>query len=53
MLNRNYIPFQDYKNSAVKDEYQYLWKKGDENKGVVEYGNDFIKGKIISDKNSN
>ena len=53
MLHRKNIPFQDYKNSTEKDEYQYLYKIGDENKGVVENGKDFINCKFISDKNSN
>ena len=49
-LHQKFIPFQEYKNSTEKDEYQYLYKKGDENKGVVDYGNNFINFKIISDK---
>ena len=59
MLYQKYIPLQEYENSTVKNEYQYLYKKdgelkGDnisvENEGVVEYGNDFIKCKIIHSK---
>ena len=53
VLHLKYIPFQEYKNSTEKDEYEYLYKKGDENKGIVEYGNDFLNCKIISYKNSN
>ena len=53
MLHQKYNPFQEHKNSTEKDEYQYLYKKGDENKGVIEYGNDFINCKIISYKSSN
>ena len=43
---------QEYKTSTLKNDYQYLYKNGDKNKGVVEYGKDFINCKIISDKNS-
>ena len=50
MLHRKSIPIQAYKNSTEKDEYQYLYKKGDEKKGVVEHGKDFIYCKNISDK---
>ena len=53
MLHRKHIPIQEYKNSTEKDEYQYLYKKGDENKSFVEYGNAFIYCEIKSDKNSN
>ena len=45
------------KNSTQKDVHQYLYKKDDElngenfddvdNGGIIEYGNDFIKCKII------
>ena len=54
--HQKYIPVQEYENSTVKNEYQYLYKKDeelkgdnitDENEGVVEYGNDFINCKII------
>ena len=43
----------------MKNEYQYLYKKGEElkgdnisveNEGIVEYGNDFYKCKIIHSK---
>ena len=59
MLYQKYIPLQEYENSTVKNEYQYLYKKdgelkGDnisvENEGVVEYGKDFINCKIIHSK---
>ena len=53
MLHRKYNFIQEHKTSAEKDEYKCFHKKGDENKGVVEHGNNFIKCKIISDKNSN
>ena len=59
MLHQKYIPLQEYENSTVKNEYQYLYKeddvlKGDnnivENEGIVEYGNDFLNCKIIHSK---
>ena len=59
MSHQNYIPIQEYKNSTVKNEYQYLYKKDEElkgntitveNEGGVEYGNDFINCKIIHSK---
>ena len=54
MLHQKYIPLQEYENSTVKNEYQYLYKKGDnitvENEGLVEYGNDFLNCKIIHSK---
>ena len=53
MLHLKNIRIQEYKNSTENDEYQYLYKKGDENKGIVEYGSDFFNCKFISDKNSN
>ena len=53
MLHLRYIPIQEYKNSTEKDEYEYLFKKGDENKGIDEYGNGYLICKIRSDKNSN
>ena len=61
MLHQKHIPFQDYKNSTQKDEYEYLYKKDDESKGdyitienvgIVEYGNDFINCKIFDDRDS-
>ena len=59
MLHQKYIPLQEYEISTVKNEYQYLYKKDQELRGdnitvendrVVEYANDFIKGKIIHSK---
>ena len=59
MLHQKYIPLQEYANSTVKNEYQYLYKnddvlKGDkitvENEGNVEYGNDFLVCEIIHSK---
>ena len=56
MLYQKHIPIQEYENSTVKNEYQYLDKKDEqlksdnitvENEGIVEYGNDFINYKII------
>ena len=50
MLHQKYFSLQEYENSTVKNEYQYLYKKeeklkGDnitvENEGDVENGNDF------------
>ena len=49
MLHQKYIPIQEYENSTMKNEYQYLYKK-DENGTIVEYGNDFINCKIIHSK---
>ena len=52
MLHQKYIPIQEYENSIVKNEYQYLYKEDDEikgekitveNEGIVEYRNDFFK----------
>ena len=59
MLHQKYIPLQEYENSTVKNEYQYLYKKDDilkgdnitvENESIVEYGNDFLNCKIIHSK---
>ena len=59
MLHQKYIPLQEYENSTVKNEYQYLYKKDEElkgdntaveNEGLVEYGNDFLYCKIIHSK---
>ena len=58
-LYQKYIPLQEYENSTVKNEYQYLYKKDEElkddnntveNEGIVEYGNDFLNCKIIHSK---
>ena len=53
--HKKYIPIQEYENSTMKNEYQYLYKKydelkGDDDEGIVEYGNDFLKCKIIHSK---
>ena len=59
MLHQKYIPLQEYENLALKNEYQYLYKKDEElkgdkitveNEGVVEYGNNFLNCKIIHSK---
>ena len=59
MLHQKYIPIQEYENSTIKNEYQYLYKKdmklkGDnitiENEGFVEYGNNFLNCKIVHSK---
>ena len=59
MLHQKNIPVQEYENSTVKNENQYLYKKDDvlkgdniivENEGIVEYGNDFLNCKIIHSK---
>ena len=59
MLHQKYIPIQEYENSTMKNEYQYLLKKNEELKGdnttlenevIVEYGNDFINCKIVHSK---
>ena len=48
------MPLQEYENSSVKNEYQYLYKKGDnitiENESIVDYGNDFLNCKNIHSK---
>ena len=48
MLYGNYIAIKEDKISTQKDEFEYLYKKANENDGVVEYGNDFVNCKIIS-----
>ena len=49
------------KNSTQKHEYQYLHKKDEEikcdnitveNEGIIEYGTDFVKCKIIHNRGS-
>ena len=56
MLYQKNIPIQEYENSTIKNEYQYLYKKDDELKGDnmnesdVEYSNDFINCKTIDSK---
>ena len=59
MLHQKCFPIQEYENSTVKNDYQYLYKKdellkGDnisvENEGVVKKGNGFLNCKIIHSK---
>ena len=55
MLHQKYIPIKEYKNSTVKNEYQYLYKMNEEFTNDIEgtnivYGNDFINCKIIHSK---
>ena len=59
MLHQNNIPLLEYKNSTVKNEYEYLNKKDEElkgdnitieNEGIVEYGNDFLNCKFNQSK---
>ena len=59
MLHKKHFPIQEYKNSTMKNEYQYLYKKDeelkgdnitDENEGIVEYGNDFKNCNIVHSK---
>ena len=61
MLLRENITTEEYKNSTQKDEYEYMYKKDDElksdnitdkNKGVVEFGNDFMNCKFFYDRDS-
>ena len=59
MAHQKYIPSQEYQNSIMKNEYQYIYIKDDElkadnitveNEGIIEYGNDFINCKFIHSK---
>ena len=59
MLHQKFIPIEEYQNSTMKNEYQYLYRKDDElkrnnitdeNEGIVEYGNDFINCRIVHSK---
>ena len=59
MLHQKYVPIQEYENSTVKNEYEYLYEKDGklkgnnftvENDGIVEYGNNFINCKIVLSK---
>ena len=59
ILHQKYFPLQEYENSTMKNEYQYLYKKDEElksdnitveNEGIVEYGHDFINCEIIHSK---
>ena len=54
-LHQKYIPIQEYENSTMKNEYQYLYKKNDEIANDPEridivYGEDFLNCKIIHSK---
>ena len=54
-LEQNYIPFQEYENSTVKNEYQYWYKKNEEitndPEGIdIVYGEDFLNCKIVHSK---
>ena len=62
MLHKKYIPLQEYENSTVKNEYQYLYKKDGElkgdnitvdNDGIVEYGNYFSIVNLFNPNNKN
>ena len=53
MLHQKYIPIQEYENSMMKNEYQYLYKKNDEitndPEGIdIVYGEDFLNCKFIN-----
>ena len=51
MLDQKYIQaIEEYKNATQKDEYEYLYTKDGDNKGIVEYGNDFIYCIIIHER---
>ena len=59
MLHQKNIHIQEDENSTMKNEYECLYKKDeelkginitDENEGIVEYGDNFINCKIIHSK---
>ena len=55
MAHQKYIPIQEYQNSTMKNEYQYLYKKNEEitndPEGVdIVYGEDFLNYKFIHSK---
>ena len=55
MLHQKYIPIQEYENSTMKNEYQYLYKKNEEitndPEGVdIVYGENFLNYKFIHSK---
>ena len=59
MLHQKYIPLQEYENSTVKNEYQYLYKEdedlkadklAEENELIALYGKDFINCEIVQSK---
>ena len=52
MAHRKYITIEEFNNSNMFDEYQYLYKKDTELKeceddSMMEYGNDFLNCQII------
>ena len=53
MLHQKHVHIQEYETWTENNEYQNLYKKddeikGNENEGIVEYGNDLNICKIIS-----
>ena len=62
MLDRKYLPIQEYKTSTEKkNDYRFLYKKDDElegdnitdeNEGIIAYGIDFINCIVIHDRAS-
>ena len=55
MLHQKYIPIQEYENSTMKNEYQYLYKKNDEitndPEGIdIVCGEDFLNCNFIHSK---
>ena len=49
------ITIEEFENNEMKNQYQYLYKKGSELKGcedesMVEYGNDFLNCKVFDSK---
>ena len=55
IAHQKYIPIQEYENSTMKNEYQYLYKKNEEitndPEGVdIVYGEDFLNYKFIHSK---
>ena len=55
MLHQKYITIEEFDNSKMFDEYQYLNNKDSELKGyddesMIEYGNDFLNCKFIDSK---
>ena len=55
MLHQKYISLQEYENSTMKNEYQYLYKKNEEitndPEGIdIVYGEDFLNYKFIHSK---
>ena len=55
MLHQKNIPLQEYENSTMKNEYQYLYKKNEDitnnPEGVdIVYGENFLNYKLIHSK---